>query len=407
MERIILHIDMNSYFASVEQQARPQLIGRPVGVVGSANKRTIIVAASVEAKKFSVKTGVQVHEARRLCPQITLIVADCRRYEAITRQFLEIFISKTSLVEVFSIDEAFLDLTRQVKNSQEAKSIAQQIKNEIKTKIGPNIRCSIGIAQNKFMAKLASEAKKPDGLTVVSPGQEIEFLDRFELTDACGIGLRTHAHLMKLGISSFSRLRQLPQTTLTLIFNSYGLKLYKIARGQDDEPIHPYFTRPWAKSISRSKTLPRNTFDPELIKKFILAFCQNIAAELRRKNLLCRSAGVYLRFADFTHSGATTTIKNSTNLAKNLYCQSKTILSQLKIKKPVRKIGVWAGALIQDPKQIYLLSEIEKNLTLEKTADQINKKWGKTVVGYASLAGLDFEGKTPNFGFKKEYELST
>ena len=210
---------MNSYFASVEQQARPALRGKPMAIVGSADKkRTIIVAASYEAKALGIKTGTQLWEAKKLCPQIELISADCQRYEAITRQFLNIFISKTPLVEVFSIDEAFLDVTGQVKNFDEAEQLAIEIKNEIKQTIGPNIRCSVGIGQNKFIAKLASEAKKPDGLTIVLPGKEQNFVDQFELKDACGIGFRTDAHLKRLGIQSFKDLRAKPLTTLTLIF---------------------------------------------------------------------------------------------------------------------------------------------------------------------------------------------
>ena len=405
VDRIILHVDMNSYFASVEQQARPQLLGRPIGVTGSDKKRTIIVAASIEAKKFSVKTGTQVHEAKKLCPHIVLIVADCNRYEAITRQFLKIFVSKTPLVEIFSIDEAFLDLSSQADSSQQAEVIAIEIKQKIKETIGQNIRCSIGIAQNKFMAKLASEAHKPDGLTVVAPGKEIKFLDQFKLTDACGIGSRIYARLVKLGVNSFRDLRSLDQTTLTLIFNSYGLKLWSIARGIDRSPILPYFLRPEPKSISRSKTLSRNTLDKSIIEKFVLSFCHNIGAELRQKKLLAGSVGIYLRLSDFTHIGRDETIRNPTDLTSELFSCAKQILNFLEVRKPVRKIGVWVGALTRNQGQIYLLTEFERREVVEQTADQINKKYGGFIVKSASLASCSFDGRSPNFGFQKDFTV--
>ena len=399
---------MNSYFASVEQQARPSLRGKPIGVTGPS-KRSIIVAASVEAKKFGVKTGTQIWEAKKMCPQIILISADCNRYEAVTRLFLEIFISKTPLVEIFSIDEAFLDLSPstalgtgdQVRSFDEAKVIANEIKSEMRAKIGRHVRCSIGIAQNKFMAKLASEAKKPDGLTVVLPGREIEFLDQFELTDACGIGRRINASLARLGINSFKDLRQKSQIDLTLIFNSYGLRLYNMARGIDNDPIHPYFDSPAPKSISRSKTLPRDTFDKDLVNKMILSFCQNIGSELRSKNLLGGSIAVWLRYGDFTSFGQSKTIKSPTYLTREIFFHARSVLKKLPYQKSVRKIGVYIGALRPANNQLYLLDECKKPLILDQIADSINKKSGEQVITRSSLANLNFSGRAPSYGFKK------
>ncbi len=400
--RTILHIDMNSYFASVEQQARPSLRGRAIGVTGPS-KRSIIVAASVEAKKFGVKTGTQIWEAKKMCPRIVLISADCNRYEAVTRLFLEIFISKTPLVEIFSIDEAFLELSCQQSavSFQQAEKVALEIKNEMRAKIGRHVRCSIGIAQNKFMAKLASEAHKPDGLTVVPFGREIQFLDQFELTDACGIGRRINASLVRLGINSFKDLRQKSQIDLTLIFNSYGLRLYNMARGIDNDPIHPYFDSPAPKSISRSKTLPRDTFDKDLVNKMILSFCQNIGSELRSKNLLGGSIAVWLRYGDFTSFGQSKTIKSPTYLTREIFFHARSVLKKLPYQKPVRKIGVYIGALRPANNQLYLLDEWKKPFILDQIADSINKKSGEQVITRSSLANLNFSGRAPSYGFKK------
>ena len=413
MKRVILHIDMNSYFASVEQQARPALRQKPVGIVGSPDKkRTIIVTASYEAKALGVKTGTQLWEAKKLCPNIELISADCQRYEAITRQFLNIFISKTPMVEIFSIDEAFLDISSQLSTCsdqasafEQAKKIAREIKLEIKKKIGENVRCSIGIGQNKFIAKLAGESQKPDGLTVVLPGEEETFVDKFELMDACGIGFQINAHLKRLGIETFKDLRNRPLTDLTLIFKSYGLVLYRMSRGQDFDKIKPYFQRDLPKSFSRSKTLRHDIFDKEILKNCLLAFCTDIAKELKSKNLLAQNIGIYLRFKDFSGYHQTQNIKRQTNLGLDLYKTLETLIDKVELKKPVRKIGIWAGALQKDCKKQMLFAEMEKPGILERLAEKINEKHGRDLVRRGRLARFDFYGKTPNYGFKKDYQI--
>lgn len=399
--RIIAHIDMNSYFASVEQQARPALRNRPMAVTGPS-KRTIVVAASVEAKHLGIKTGTQIAEAKKLCPDIVLIKADCRRYESISAQLINIFSRFTPTIEIFSIDEAFLDLTNIIQNIDQAAKIVNQIKKCITEEIGANIRCSAGIANNKFIAKLASEAKKPDGLTVVPEGEEINFLDRFELSDACGIGRRSVKHLNQLGIYNFKDLRSIDQTTLTLIFKSYGLKLYNMSRGIDNSSVIPYYTFGKPKSISRSKTLPQDIYDKNYIEKIGLFFCCDIASELKKQNLLAGSLGLYLRFSDFSFDGCGSAVKSPTALSRDLFFYFKKNLGRLKLSKPVRKVGVWAGGLTADNGQMILLKSFSRALKLEETAENINKKFAKNIVTPASLAGLNLE-QSPGYGFQKRF----
>jgi len=399
---IILHIDMNSYFASVEQQARPFLRGKPIGVTGSNKKRTVIVAASVEAKKYGVKTGTQLHDARKLCPQLILVTADCKRYEAVTSKFLKIFISKTPLVEIFSIDEAFLDLSTQVGSFEQAKKIALDIKRELKEAVGKFVRCSVGIGQNKFIAKLASEAKKPDGLTIVRPGEEIKFIDRFELEDACGIGSRIALRLNLLGVNSFKDLRSLTQTQLTTAFRSYGLKLYNIARGQDHDPVRPYYEKEDPKSISRSKTTDRDITDLNIIKKFLLVFCETIARDLRAKNFTAGSIAIILRHHDFTHTFAHRLLRTQTNETKVLYQNSLQALANCRIYKPVRKIAVVTGELKRNTDQLTLGPDFDKGLILDRICDQINRRLGRRTIKRAALVDLHFTGETANFGFQKD-----
>jgi len=398
--RIITHIDMNSYFASVEQQSRPHLRGKPIAVTGPS-KRSIIIAASVEAKKFGIKTGTLIPDALKLYPKIILVRSDCVKYEAISRQLFEIFISHTPQTEIFSIDEAFLDLSDRARNFEEAKSIVEEIKQEIHQRLGSNIRCSAGIGSNKFIAKLASEAKKPDGLTIIAPGEEIDFLDRFKLDDACGIGRRTKDHLARLGINSFKDLRAADQTTLTLSFNSYGLKLYNIARGIDFDAVRPYYNQNQIKSISRSKTLKSNVFDRDEIAKIILFFCQDIAANLKEKGLLSGAVGLYLRYGDFSGQAQHKVFKRPTDTGADLHFHLKQILKKMTTSKPIRKIGVWSSNLTPNNGQLYLSEEFSKIRKLEVVSEQINKKFGRRITCPASITNLNLT-PSPSYGFKKD-----
>lgn len=399
MQRIIAHIDMNSYFASVEQQSRPHLRNKPIAVTGPS-KRSIIIAASIEAKKFGIKTGTLIPDALKLYPKIILVRSDCTKYEAISKRLFEIFISHTPQTEIFSIDEAFLDLSDRALNFEEAESIVDNIKQEIRERLGSSIRCSAGIGSNKFIAKLASEAKKPDGLTVVLPGKEIDFLDQFELDDACGIGQRTKDRLARLGINSFKDLRAADQTTLTLSFNSYGLKLYNIARGIDFDEVKPYYDQNQIKSISRSKTLKSNIFDKEEIAKIILFFCQDVAANLKEKGLLSGAVGLYLRHCDFSGQARHKAFSKPTDTGTDLHFHLKQILKKMPISKPVRKIGIWSSNLVKNNGQLCLSDEFTKTRILEQTSEALNKRFGHRVTCPASIANLDLTS-SPSYGFKK------
>ena len=197
MTRTILHIDMNSYFATVEQQANPLLRGKPIAVSGRPNIQSVVATASYEAKKYGVKSGMNTWEAKKLCPFLIFIPGDPNKYIDITGRLIKIFKSYTPLVEIFSIDEVFLDLSHASSRAQE---IALEIKVRIRREIGDKMTCSIGVASNKFLAKLASEKKKPDGLTIVTPETLDEILLSSKLDDFCGIGRRILARLSDIRI---------------------------------------------------------------------------------------------------------------------------------------------------------------------------------------------------------------
>jgi DNA polymerase-4 len=229
MGRIILHIDYNSYFATVEQQANPRLRGKPIGVTGGDRmERTVIGAASIEAKAMGIKTGMSIQEARKIYPQIILVRGDSDKYLACTKRFINILKDYSPYLEIFSIDEAFMELPPPA-TFEMGVSVAIQIKERIHQEIGDWLRVSIGVSYNKTLAKLGGSLFKPDGLQVImDETAAMMILDQIEFDDICGIGPRTKLHLFNMGIADFATLRKVPLEMLFSAFKSYGLFLYNI-----------------------------------------------------------------------------------------------------------------------------------------------------------------------------------
>ncbi len=256
--RIIMHIDMNAFFASVEQQGNPELRGKPIAVIGSA-KRTVITTSSYEARAYGVKTGMATWEARQKCPHIIFVIGDNRKYTYTSAQMVKLMMQFTPLVEVFSIDEAFLDVTGSLKLFGSAERIAFLLKARIRHELG--LTCSIGIAPNKLLAKLASEMQKPDGLTIIAPDRVTAVLERMPIKELCGIGRKVEKQLNDLNIFTCGELGRFPVERLKRRFGINGERLSLMGQGIDDAPVlAPEGTaaRPKNRDISRprSRRLP-------------------------------------------------------------------------------------------------------------------------------------------------------
>ncbi len=235
-DRIIMHVDMNAFFASVEQQMNPALRGKPVAVVGSS-KRTIVTTCSYEARAFGVKTGMALWEAKRCCPDLILVVGKNREYTRISSRIMAMMYDYTPLVETFSIDEGFLDLSGSLSLFGSGENIAHLLKAQIREELG--LTCSIGIAPNKLLAKLASEMQKPDGLTVITAAQVPMIMERTPIGDLCGIGRKTEKSLTMLGIHSCGDLGRFPVKILRQKFGIVGDHLHRMGQGIDDAPVVP------------------------------------------------------------------------------------------------------------------------------------------------------------------------
>ena len=389
-EKNIMHLDMNSFFASVEQQANPLLRGKPIAVSGKEGSRSVIVASSREAKKFGVKTGMLGHDARKLCPEITFVEPDGDKYEHISRKFLEILKKFTDKMEVFSIDEAFLDLTGFAKDFEQAKIIGLRIKSLFKAELGDWLTCSIGISNNKLLAKLASDLQKPDGLVIIDENNKFDILDKIKLTDLCGIGARIETRLNAIGVKTIPEMRACTEEKLTKFFGSfYGRKLYLMARGEDYDEVGSYLNVEEIKSVGRSYTLPENTSDKQAILVVLMHLCERMCRELRRKKLQAKTFVFYLRYDNFKHTGGRQTITIRTNDTLEIFNLGKELIQKLRLSRPVRLVGVWSWNLATALNQQSLWLKERKQKQLIPFLDKINDMYGELTVKPALLLKLE------------------
>ncbi len=399
MIRIILHIDFNSYFASVEQQANPRLRGKPVGVTGGDRMiRTVIGAASIEAKKYGVKTGMPIWQAKQLCQQIILVPGDSDKYFSTTTKFLNILKDYSPYLEVFSIDECFLSV------KDNPIKIAFEIKDRIKKEIGEWITCSVGISYNKLLAKLAGSLQKPDGLVVIANQEEaIEILDKIELDAICGIGGRMRKRLFNMGVTNFNKLRQVPLESLLASFKSYGQILYNMARGIDKSSIIPFYEKEEVKSIGHRHTISYDTNNLTEIKQLLLQLTELVARRLRAKNLVGKTVHCWFRLADFSGQGMQVTIL-PTNDGLEIFNASWKIFHQMWPARPaggpgqkIRMIGVSVSNLQKElPQNISLLPEVKRSQIITATLDKINNKFGEFTLQRAVLLGSSKMRRMPN-----------
>lgn len=432
-QRIILHVDLNSFFATAEQQTNPRLRGRPVGVI-KAPGRTVIIAASVAAKRFGVKTGSNVFEARRFCPSLILVPADFAKYEKMTYRFIRICQTYSPLCEVFSLDECFIDVTETAHLFGGVLAIAARIKARLRQEVGDYMACSVGISHNRLLAKLASGQIKPDGLFIINRDNVIEVLDRSDLMDICGVGFALNRHLRALGIDSFPKLRATPLTFLRERFGPYwSCHLYNIARGIDDSPVVASSDLPDAKSVSRTYTTHRDLHRPSEIWRLVRNLGEEAAAKARQMGMAGRYVGLVLRSGRIHPGGGEfqpvhlrgevketagqhleggigdgdwsghKTLKTYLNDGKSLFDICRQIGSGWPIKS-MRFCGVTLGMLaFANNLTIPLFASDRRRENLVKSVDVVNRRFGDYTLFPAQLLGTSIIRPEVNgyFGDKK------
>lgn len=387
--RTILHIDMNAFFASVEQAMNPALRGRPIAVVGSA-KRTVITTSSYEARKFGVKTGMAVWEAKRCCPELILVVGNNRRYTHTSAGIVRMMLDYTPLVEVFSIDEAFMDVTGSLKLFGTAENIAMQLKARIRHRFG--ITCSIGIAPNKLLAKLASDMEKPDGLTVIRPEEVAGVLEKVPIGDLCGIGRKTERSLRFLGITTCGQLGRYPVEILTKRFGIVGEHLHRMGKGVDDAPVVPAEQAEPVKSVGHSMTLERDIERREDILRYLLQLSEMVGRRARRYGVSGKTVRLHIRYADFvTDFARQKTLPDFVNLSDDIYRAAVELLDAVTLEQPVRLLGVCLSGLRHEAGQLPLFGGGRKKASAARAMDAVNDRYGEFSVTFASLHADDGE----------------
>lgn len=348
--RHILHADFDAFYASVEQLDNPNLRGKPVVVGGSAEGRGVVASASYEAREYGVRSAIPMRTAQRLCPQAIRVGARFDRYREISQRVMSIFRDLTPLVEPLSLDEAYLDVSAVVGEGRQPAEIAAELKRRVKEELGLVI--SIGVATSKSVAKIASDMDKPDGLTVVSPGDERAFLEPLPIRDLWGVGPRTAERLIAEGIESIGDIARQDEQWLRERFGRHGVHMRRLALGEDDSPV---VVRRETKSVSAETTFASDIGDPEALQEVVSRLSQRVAQQLRRKQLQGRTVKLKLRLSDFTTFTRQRTLPNAVQSADELSRSAGELLRvELYGRRRFRLVGVGVSGFEQsneDPEE--------------------------------------------------------
>jgi DNA polymerase-4 len=388
---MILHVDMDAFYASVEQRDRPELKGRPVIVGGNPEGRGVVSAASYEARKYGVHSAMPAATAVRQCPHAVFVRPRIGYYAQISRQIREVFHRFTPLVEPLALDEAFLDVHGSIGLFGPPVEIARQIKAAIREEL--NLVASIGVAPNKFLAKVASDLEKPDGLVIVEAGGEQAFLDPLPVGRLWGVGRVAGRAFVQWGIRTIGQLRRMPEDLLVSRFGSAGEHLWQLAHGQDARPVVPEHK---AKSISHETTFERDIHDREVLRAWLLDLTDQVARRVRAQGLKGRTIQLKVRYSDFRTVTRSQSLPEPTDVTDEIW---KTVAELFEQRlppslPPVRLLGMGVSGLDRSGEQQKLLFDTEerkRQSRLDSATDQIRQRFGSDAIGRA--AGIQREQK--------------
>ena len=333
--KYIIHLDMDAFYPSVEVLDNPALKGKPV-IVGGSKERGVVSSASYEARKFGIHSAQPIAKARRLCPDGNFLPVRMSRYQEISKQVFEIFHRFTPLVEPLSIDEAFLDVTGSIRLFGRPENIAKMIKQTILIETGLTV--SAGVASSKFVAKIASDIDKPDGLTIVPLNDVRNFLDPLPVKKMWGIGKVTQLLLSRLNIHTFRDLRQTPVKVLEKKFGKHGVKIHLLAMGVDERDVIPEHD---VKSIGHEQTFSQDIISLDVAQKELLALGNKVARRMRHKGLKGKTVTLKVKYFDFVQITRSTTLPKSIDDGLEIYSTVCRLLKKVEVtKKPVRLLGI-------------------------------------------------------------------
>jgi DNA polymerase-4 len=384
--RAILHVDMDAFYASIEQLDEPRLKGRPV-IVGADPKqglgRGVVAACSYEARKFGVRSALPIGRAWKLCPEGAYVRPRMKRYAEVSVQVMEILRRFTNLVEPLSIDEAFLDITGSIALFGAPVQIARAIKKQIRETTG--LTASAGVAPNKFLAKIASDLQKPDGLVVVEGGNIEEFLRDLPIARLWGVGPKTEERLHNMGLHTIGAIRARSEDEMVKALGiNLGVHLHELSLGNDDRPVVPDWE---PKSISNETTFEEDTRDREILVQTIRGLAQSVGRRLRRENYRARKITLKIRFEPFDTHTKQTSVKHPVDGDEEIARLALSLFDQFTLDRRVRLIGVGSGEIVrpgEEPAQMGLFdeprSQSEKESVIDRTVDKIREKFGDDLI---------------------------
>jgi DNA polymerase-4 len=382
---MILHIDMDAFYASVEQQDNPWLRGKCV-IVGGTGNRGVVCAASYEARKFGVHSAMPGFEARRRCPEGIFIRPRMKRYKEISARVMDRLRDFSPLVEPVSIDEAYMDVSGCKALYGDAEAIGRRIKEVIFQEVC--LTCSVGAAPVKFLAKIASDMEKPDGLTVIEKEDVPAFLETLPVARVPGVGKQTFAVLEAMGIATLGDVKRFPEEILYRQLGKYGRRLMALAHGVDRSKVAPVREH---KSASSECTLEEDTDDAALLKKRLLSQAEEVAAELRKLDVKARTVVLKLKHADFRQITRSETLPAPTRSSTVLYREAARLLDQYRLRQKVRLVGLGASGFVSSalPVQQDLFAgggvAGENWERVDRALASIQKKYGEGAVCRAVL----------------------
>ena len=382
MDRVILHIDMDAFFISVEERDDPSLRGKPAAVCGSLS-RSVVTSANYEARPFGLRAGMPVQEAKRKCPSLILVEGNHSKYTETSARIFSIMKDYTPLVEVASIDEAYLDVTQSILLFKSALHIAQSIKERIQEK--EQLTCSIGVAPNKLLAKLGSRLQKPDGLVVIEKEKVEEILKDLPVSSLHGIGPKLEEALKFIGISTCGQLGKVHVSFLKKRFGVIGERLHEMGLGVDDSPVVPFDEEEDAKSISHSVTLEEDTSDSTLLRKVLLQLSERVSRRMRKDGFYGKRVALTVRYSDFYTFSKQKTISRWINSGNEIFQEVLEIFESIHHPEPIRLLGVGVSLLKKEWCQLDLFEKREKKDSLLRAVDRVNERFGDWTLTWGAL----------------------
>ncbi len=383
--KAIIHLDMDAFYPSVEVLDNPGLRGKPV-IVGGTRERGVVSSASYEARKFGVHSAQPIATAMRLCPEGRFLPVRMSRYKEMSDQVFKIFLLFTPLVEPVSIDEAFLDVTGSIRLFGRPEDIATQIKNMVQKETGLTV--SAGVGPSKFVAKIASDINKPDGLTIVPPDQAREFLEPLPISKMWGVGKKTRDKLHRLGIRTIGDLSRFPADVLEKKLGKHGARMHQLAQGIDERDVIPATD---AKSIGHEKTFLQDILEMDFARKEILSLANKVARRMRRDGVTGKTITLKAKYSDFTQVTRSITLTEPTGDGLKVYSAACGLLDKTDPgTRPIRLLGVSVSKLsragAEEQLSLFHKGEIsEKRKELNTALDFLSEKYGENSVRPATL----------------------